>query len=741
MSISDALASIPYGTHATVSLLANCTDAAGEIIAGCNVTFALNGYNLIFKPSGYDALSIYSSIVDYTGKGTLQVIGSNYNGLYVNGGSCKLTYAKTSGTTYSAILAVGASVTVNGDVDTGGINVFGIAAEPGANVTVTGNITSPKGEAIWASDKGSKVTVTGNVKGGAGNSDYIYAAVVAKSGAVVNVTGNVTCTAGNGIKATDAGTAVNITGAVTAEMGPYLCSVIDAETGAGVTVAGNISSTTCTGIYALDKGTKVKIAGNIASGGGGGGGGYGVMSQSAACVNVTGSVMATGAFPNGVLAYNGGSLTINGDVTIIPAKDTGGVGVEVSLASTVTVTGNVSVSGKYPDEALAVSAGFMGSTANDGSTVTVGGALVGTILAFNGCVVKAGSVPPGAKGIIGGPDIALTPSNTAHILPGKFPGYTTYVDSKSKPSGYIAVKNPTVTRLFGQNRYSTAVAIAKKGWSASDTVLLAYALNYPDALAGVTLATMKNAPILITDLAATPSVTMSEIKALKAKNIVLLGGVGVISAAQENALKKAGYNVTRYYGTNRFGTAASIGNAVEKLGGSKTAVLTTGMAFPDALAMGPYAGMNKMPLIFTDTKELPSETQTFIKNNKITKIILVNDGNDVSAAVITKVKSLVGSANVTVITATDRYDLSAKVANAYKASFANGVAVATGADFPDALTGGALAAKIRYPVLLVSPTGAAAAETSYVKGLSGPQIYVFGGVGVVPDKVVQSLYK
>jgi len=305
----------------------------------------------------------------------------------------------------------------------------------------------------------------------------------------------------------------------------------------------------------------------------------------------------------------------------------------------------------------------------------------------------------------------------------------------------VTAATPTVTRIAGQNRYSTAVAVAKKGWTTSDTVLLSYSMNYPDALAGVSLAAIKNAPILLTDIASTPTATMDEIKALKAKNVILLGGTGAISAAQESALKKLGYNVARYSGVDRFGTAASIGNAVERAGGSKTAVLTTGMAFPDALVMGPYAGMNKMPVIFTDKDVLPAATQSFITSNGITKIFLVNDGNNVSAAVISKVKSLEGAGNVTVITATVRYDLSAKVATQYKGSFANGVACATGADFPDALTGGALAAKMRYPVLLLNPSGVAAAEKSYVKSLIGPSIYVFGGTGTVTDQILQSLYK
>ena len=306
----------------------------------------------------------------------------------------------------------------------------------------------------------------------------------------------------------------------------------------------------------------------------------------------------------------------------------------------------------------------------------------------------------------------------------------------------ISYAAPTVVRMGGADRYETAVLIAKQGWKTSDTVLLAYSMNYPDALAGVTLASALNAPILLTDAASTPGATMTEVRSLKAKNIILLGGVGVISAAQETALKNAGYKVTRYGGTNRYGTAQLIGNAVENLGGSKTAVLATGMDFPDALVMSSYAGMQKMPMIFADKNSLPTETQSFIKNNKITKVVVVNDAGSIGAAVITQVKNLVGAANVTVITASDRYDLSAKVANQYKSSFANGVAVATGANFPDALTGGVLAAKMEFPVMLLNPaTGATAAEKAYVKSLSGPQIYVFGGTGVVSDSAVLGLYK
>ena len=68
------------------------------------------------------------------------------------------------------------------------------------------------------------------------------------------------------------------------------------------------------------------------------------------------------------------------------------------------------------------------------------------------------------------------------------------------------------------------------------------------------------------------------------------------------------------------------------------------------------------------------------------------------------------------------------------------LAVATGANFPDALTGGALAAKMKFLVLLINPTsGASAGAKTYVKALVAPAIYVYGGTGVLTNTIVKGL--
>jgi putative cell wall-binding protein len=300
---------------------------------------------------------------------------------------------------------------------------------------------------------------------------------------------------------------------------------------------------------------------------------------------------------------------------------------------------------------------------------------------------------------------------------------------------------PAITRLGGADRYATAVEIAKKGWpTGASTVVLAVGTNYPDALAATPLAAIKDAPILLTTTAATPKVTLDEIKTLNPTNIILLGSTTAISAAQETTFKNSGYSVTRYGGANRYETAQIIGNVVEALGGSKTAVLVTGLNYPDALSMGSIAAMNKMPIIFSTATDLPGETKTFISANKITNIVSVGY-TATNATIVSQTKSAVGASNITYITGPDRYATSLAIVNHYKSGFADGVTVATGANFPDALTGGPLAAKLKFPVLLVNPaTGASAGTKNYVKGLSSPDIYVYGSTATPTDAIVQGLY-
>lgn len=310
-------------------------------------------------------------------------------------------------------------------------------------------------------------------------------------------------------------------------------------------------------------------------------------------------------------------------------------------------------------------------------------------------------------------------------------GYTATADASGGAS---------VVRFGGSDRFGTAGLVAPKVWSSgSSTVYLAYGFNFPDALAGVSLATVSKAPILLTDTNKAPDSTMSELKALGAKNVVLLGGPGVISAAVVNQLKVAKYSVSQVYGQDRYGTAVAVGTQVLAKSHSTTAVVVYGFNFPDALSISPVAGMEGGPVVFSNGTNLPDVTAKFIKDNGIKTVYIAGGPGVVGSKVGAQLKTL-GVTSVTWLYGDDRYATSAAVAAKFKSLFSANVSVATGAEFADALTGGVLSAKLKVPMLLLNPaTGATPAEQAYTKPLVSPTVYVYGGTGALSDPIVNTI--
>ena len=171
-------------------------------------------------------------------------------------------------------------------------------------------------------------------------------------------------------------------------------------------------------------------------------------------------------------------------------------------------------------------------------------------------------------------------------------------------------------RYSGLDRFATAVQVSTSGWTTSDNVILAYGLDFPDALSGVSLGYIKNAPILLTESNSIPQCTLDEITRLKAKNVYILGSAGVISTQVENTLKAKKLNVNRLEGKDRFLTAVAISNEVMKNNTAKTAIIATGLDYPDALSISSYAAFNKYPILFTLTNDLNKETKNFQKMKK-----------------------------------------------------------------------------------------------------------------------------
>ena len=303
-----------------------------------------------------------------------------------------------------------------------------------------------------------------------------------------------------------------------------------------------------------------------------------------------------------------------------------------------------------------------------------------------------------------------------------------------------------IQRLAGSGRYETTAEISQAAFDQAETVVLAYGLNYADALAGVSLATKMNAPILLTNTKTLDATTLAEIKRLKAKNVIILGGEGAISAAVENSLKKEGLTTDRIFGASRFGTATAIG---ERLNEKPTDVFFV-YAFnsADALSVSPIAASKNAPIIYLSTKgDLHPDTAAYLaklkKAGSVKNAYVIGGEGVISNDMMNKAGNALG-VTPTRVFGKDRFATCVAVNEQFKDTL-NGdmLCVATGMDFPDALAGGVYAAINKAPLFLVNgklkTPKLTDEQKAYLKTKAAGKITAFGGTGVVPDSHIADI--
>ena len=308
-----------------------------------------------------------------------------------------------------------------------------------------------------------------------------------------------------------------------------------------------------------------------------------------------------------------------------------------------------------------------------------------------------------------------------------------------------------IERLSGDNRFSTAVAISKASYpNGADTVILAFGLNYADALAGVPLATKLNAPILLTAQKSLPTETLAEIKRLKAKNVIILGGTGAIDTSVEKALNQDGIMTDRIAGKTRFETATKIADRLQKLNGKKPeeVFFVYALNFADALSVSAVAAAKNAPIIYLQTNgNLDDTTKNYLGSikNSVKKAYVIGGTGVISNDMMKKAGNTLGVTPIRVF-GKDRFETCVAV-NEKFADVLNGdsISIATGMDFPDALAGGVFAAMNKSPLFLINGKVKTftlnESQKSYLKIKLPKILYVFGGTGAVPNSHIQTVAK
>ena len=293
-------------------------------------------------------------------------------------------------------------------------------------------------------------------------------------------------------------------------------------------------------------------------------------------------------------------------------------------------------------------------------------------------------------------------------------------------------------RIYGSDRYETSYKLFEKGWSNSDTVILAYGLDYPDALSASPLAGKKNAPILLVKNSGLKS--QSRLKQLlinkSVKNAIIVGGTGVISSEIDKDLKAMGISVKRLGGKDRYETSVLIAKEVGINTGE--VALVNGLSFADALSISSIATKKKMPILLTRTDVIPESIKKYLDSNSksISKSYVIGSTGVVSNNVLNKLKSPVR------LGGSDRFKTNKSVLDRFKGELnLSNIYIASGLDFPDALAASALAGKNNNFLLLSHTTRAEVAVKSEVSENKGKisKAYILGSKAVISDEIIRDL--
>lgn len=300
---------------------------------------------------------------------------------------------------------------------------------------------------------------------------------------------------------------------------------------------------------------------------------------------------------------------------------------------------------------------------------------------------------------------------------------------------------PPSSRISGSNRYLTSVQISKTIFASkkTDTVVIASGTNFADALCSASLAKAYNAPILLVDKDYISDDVIAEIKRLSAKKAMIIGGTSVVGTSVENKIKTAGLTIERIAGKTRFETAVSSALKLKDKGyAPKSLFVVYYNSFADALSASNIAAIQNAPIVYVKTTgDIDSYTKQFLSSVKssVDNVYIIGGTSVISEQMSSNIKSCVGKTPVRVA-GQNRYETCVEI-NKRFASYlkSTNICVATGQNFPDALSGSVYSA-LNGCALFLADQSLNSVQKAYLKSKAPQKLTVLGGASAVPDAII-----
>ena len=303
------------------------------------------------------------------------------------------------------------------------------------------------------------------------------------------------------------------------------------------------------------------------------------------------------------------------------------------------------------------------------------------------------------------------------------------------------VKPTEITRIAGSGRVQTALESAKQLKTLLDvekfqTMVVADARNFPDALSGSYLAAAAKAPILLYADGQTVVTDYMKENLSSGGTVYILGGTSSVSDKLIEALP--GIHCERVAGSGRFGTSLDIIRKGDEIRGKHAdkLLVCTGASFADSLS----ASATGLPILLVNGTgdTIRDDHKAYLETLSDVNIYVIGGTNTVNDTMLNLFSAYDADGTVARVSGSGRAKTSVEVAKAFFPE-AKTATLALSTNFPDGLSGGPVAYTLGAPLLLISE-GQEVAAAGYVFERGIKTGYIFGGTSSVSDTAANKVF-
>ncbi len=293
----------------------------------------------------------------------------------------------------------------------------------------------------------------------------------------------------------------------------------------------------------------------------------------------------------------------------------------------------------------------------------------------------------------------------------------------------------TTDRIGGDDRFETAVKVAERlksklGVKKFDTILVADSDDFADALSAAPLASEKDAPILVVNERNEKYVKeYIDENLASGGRVYIIGETAAVSEDFEESLEP--HKVTRLGGADRYETNLKVLKELN-LKGEYEIMVASGQDYPDALS----ASATGNPILLVKDSIFDYQKEYLKTLGTDDDYFVIGGTAAVNEKIADQLKEF-DEDGVSRVWGDDRYETAEAVANRFFRN-ARAIYIASGDDYPDALTGGVIAQENNAPLLLVNERNYSEAAR-FVDSHSVRRVTAIGGPAAVSDKVLRAV--